>query len=527
MIFKKLTRSLWLFAIVTGFLVNSSWSQEQSTDYVPKEAFAALIIDLEQLKKAPGSEFIPFEIIEAFGKRDYGFDPTEVESAKLIFALDEERPEMGPSVGAIIELKKSLKLAERLKDQGPSTVVDGTEIYFDNNLDMHMVQADPKTVLFASSEPFAVLMAASKKVKNPFTKLLASTKTSTTLKAIASVEKIKPFIMGMVEEFPAPPPFGAANKLPQQIKSIDIASNVAAGIDMTINFVGYSDGDAKKIDKTIKQLLTMAKAAALTAMAAQVDSEDVVQQAQYDYVARIADKIEKELTPTRKGDTVTIKFKNDIATVGVLTGLLLPAVQAAREAARRTQAANDIKQINLSFHNYHDVNKRFPAQAIMDKKGNKLLSWRVEVLPYIGEQELYDQFKKDEPWDSDHNIKLLDRMPMIYRNPSSAEETATNFLAVTGEGTAFDGKFGKKYSDFRDGTSNSLLFVEADKFVPWTKPEDFEVDWDNPTRGLGRIRPGIFQAGFADGSVQPISNNVDMETLKNMFKISDGKVINR
>ena len=73
------------------------------------------------------------------------------------------------------------------------------------------------------------------------------------------------------------------------------------------------------------------------------------------------------------------------------------------------QAVNNLRQIGLGMHNYHATYNRFPGPAITNDKGDRLLSWRVAILPFIEQQALYEQFHLDEPWDSDHNIKLLDR----------------------------------------------------------------------------------------------------------------------
>src|SRR5207249_2796575 len=84
-----------------------------------------------------------------------------------------------------------------------------------------------------------------------------------------------------------------------------------------------------------------------------------------------------------------------------------------RIAGRRTVSQNNLKQIGLAMHNYHDTYRHFPPQALTDKNGKPLLSWRVAVLPFIEQDNLYRQFKLDEPWDSEHNRKLLERMPKL------------------------------------------------------------------------------------------------------------------
>src|SRR4029077_9290448 len=106
--------------------------------------------------------------------------------------------------------------------------------------------------------------------------------------------------------------------------------------------------------------------------------------------------------------------------------------------AGRMQSTNNIKQIMLAFHNYHDTMKGMPAHAIYSKDGKKaLLSWRVAILPYIEQNNLYMQFKLDEPWDSDHNKKLIATMPRIYMplgmgKKDKMEDGKTYYVVFTG-----------------------------------------------------------------------------------------------
>ena len=87
------------------------------------------------------------------------------------------------------------------------------------------------------------------------------------------------------------------------------------------------------------------------------------------------------------------------------------------DAARRAQSMNNLKQFALAMHNYHDTNGKFPAASSFDKDGKPLLSWRVHVLPYLEQAELYKQFHLDEPWDSEHNKKLIEKMPNVLASP--------------------------------------------------------------------------------------------------------------
>jgi prepilin-type processing-associated H-X9-DG protein len=218
------------------------------------------------------------------------------------------------------------------------------------------------------------------------------------------------------------------------------------------------------------------------------------------------------------------------AASGVMIALLLPAVQAAREAARRSQCINNLKQIALAMHNYESVNGSFPPAAITDKQGKALLSWRVAILPFIEAGDLYQKFKLDEPWDSPHNQALLKEMPQTYRCPSraTAEPFTTGYQGFIGNRAFFESSKGTKLAEITDGTSNTLMVIEAKQAVPWTKPDDVPF---NPTVaralfGAGSSHPGGFNGCMADGSVRFISSAVNLEVLRALITRNGGEVVN-
>jgi type II secretory pathway pseudopilin PulG len=232
----------------------------------------------------------------------------------------------------------------------------------------------------------------------------------------------------------------------------------------------------------------------------------------------------------RKGDTLTLGAGGkqnsqmaSVATIGILVALLLPAVQAAREAARRAQSTNNLHQIGVGLMSYEAVHGAFPARANFDKQGKPLLSWRVHLLPCLDHEALYKQFHLDEPWDGPNNKKLIPLMPPIYRNPSSAAQLGkANYLAVVGKGLAFEGEQGRKIVDFKDGTATTILVVEADddQAVIWTKPDDWEFNAQRPLAGLGNAHPAGFTAVFADSHVQLIAKTIDPAVFKALLTIA-------
>jgi hypothetical protein len=213
--------------------------------------------------------------------------------------------------------------------------------------------------------------------------------------------------------------------------------------------------------------------------------------------------------------------------VGV--ALLLPAVQAAREAARRSQCVNNFKQIGLALHKYHFDNSAFPAAAIVGKDGKPLLSWRVAILPYIEQQELYNEFHLDEPWDSPHNKALIPRMPTTYFCPSrpSAEPGTTSYLALVGNGALFEPNKPVSLKQVTDGSANTLAVVESTQVVPWTKPADvdFSPRVTIATLHLGSNHTAGMNALFADGSIRYLKSSLDSFTFRAMITKHGGEVI--
>ena len=158
------------------------------------------------------------------------------------------------------------------------------------------------------------------------------------------------------------------------------------------------------------------------------------------------------------------------------------------------------------------------------------------ILPFIEQSALYEQFHLDEPWDSEHNKTLVERMPPVYQSPNStAEPGKTVYLGNAGKDGVFvpakeAGKrplVGLSLSKIRDGTSNTIMVVEASSAaaVIWTKPDDFVLRDDNPLQGLLGMRPGGFLAALCDGSVRFISQSIDTKTLKALFTCAGGEVV--
>lgn len=212
--------------------------------------------------------------------------------------------------------------------------------------------------------------------------------------------------------------------------------------------------------------------------------------------------------------------------LATMAALMVPAVSKVREAASRTQAANNMRQIMLAMHSYHDAQRRLPPNRTA-----KGLSWRVELLPYLDHGDLYRKFNLEEPWNSPHNIRLLDEMPSVYL-PVGGPKLAlghTPYQVVVGERSLFHPVIDRRMtlSMVRDGTSNTVFVVESSRTVPWTAPDDvmYEPFSKKAPPSLGFQEPRDFLAGIGDGTVRWIPRRISQDLLDRLLCPDDGMVV--
>jgi hypothetical protein len=219
---------------------------------------------------------------------------------------------------------------------------------------------------------------------------------------------------------------------------------------------------------------------------------------------------------------------------------VVPSTLLVCNNGARFMKANRLKQIGFALGVYaSDHDNRLPPAALRDKQGKPLLSWRVLLLPYLGHKDLYEEFRLDEPWDSAHNLALLERIPEVYKTafPDETEPFTTRWQVLVGPGTAFELPQGASLrDDFPDGVTNTIIVIEARHPVPWTKPADLAYSSDEPLPlfGLDReayrgriMRPHdpphyTFLCLLGDASVKSLHPGVSETTLRRAITRNDG-----
>jgi beta-lactamase regulating signal transducer with metallopeptidase domain len=302
--------------------------------------------------------------------------------------------------------------------------------------------------------------------------------------------------------------------------------------------------DVKLVDQTLQSLIVLARnvvaaqKAALPMQAAQGVPAGSPGASAVEPATKLLDALVAMLNTvelTSEGPVLTATARIDNSATLLALG---PAINAAREAARRTQSSNNLKQIALAALMYADKVGALPPAVVYGKSadpalnstgddaGNVPRSWRVELMPFVGHAELYKQYRLDQPWDSEANRKVLAQMPDVFRAPEDAPgSTNASYFALTGPGTVFDGREGTKFTEIRDGSSQTLLFVEAKRPIPWTKPEDIAYDPDGALPPLGGWRAANFVIAMCDGSVPLFGTPVDEKLLKALIGIADGQAV--
>jgi prepilin-type processing-associated H-X9-DG protein len=216
---------------------------------------------------------------------------------------------------------------------------------------------------------------------------------------------------------------------------------------------------------------------------------------------------------------------------GILIALLLPAVQAAREAARMNQCGNHLKQIGIALHAYHDKYGSFPPAVTTDESGKPLYSWRVLLLPYFNSAEadaIYQKFDPTKAWDSPENAEVAAHAPAVFRCPSGhAPDAMTSYVAVVGPETMWPGSIPRGIREVTGRLSRTIAVVETSgSNINWLEPRDLTLEQaatgirePGGTPGNKSDHLGRAHVLFADGSIRDLPTDTPPELLRSLLTV--------
>lgn len=377
------------------------------------------------------------------------------------------------------------------------------------------------------------------------------------LKLAAAGQKVL-VAAGDISALPIPP--GALESLPADVRPILKAKQLTLAVDLGNEArldlrAAYTDADAATdAERAVKALADLGRAELAKmrkALEADIGDPNVKAPRPLDdlpeaigrvFALGAVNRLDGTLADpkfiTRAGNELALAVpmpKELLTAAGGVVALgsvaLVPAVTKVREAAGRAQSQNNLKQLMLAVHNYEAVHGHLPRD-IVDKNGKPLLSWRVSILPFIEQDNVYKLFKLDEPWDSENNKPLSQVIIKTFLSPDGGDFKdadgfgLTSYRGVSGPGAAFDptAKNALKFTDFTDGLSNTIFLIETAEQVPWAKPGDFPFD---PKKDVPKVVPPgkreVFSVGMADGAVRAIKATIDPKALKAAFTRNGGE----
>ncbi len=214
-------------------------------------------------------------------------------------------------------------------------------------------------------------------------------------------------------------------------------------------------------------------------------------------------------------------------------GLSAAAPRPSVAVTASSQCKNNLKVLGVAMHNYHDTYRTFPPAYVADEEGTPMHSWRVLLLPFIGRRDLYEQYDFDEPWDSPNNSLLFSMTPSEFRCLEDALSgyEQTSYAMIVGPGMLCDDESASRVADIKDGTSNTIMFVESHgSGIVWTEPRDLDaatMSFLINTGQMGELNGhgDHVKAVFCDGTVHEFPDAIPPEIIREMATIGGGEVV--
>jgi len=514
--------------------------------FVPADALGFVHVRLADVWRSPHFKMWRETVLQAGEPALAAFDqrfipaPSSVDCLTVVVAAPGPG-DRDPQVLAILRTSRAIDREAFIKHTLPGAKeeqINGKTHHFDLRGKIGVTFLDDRTLVFGPAGVVRAALAKSPVRQGALSKALVLANSGKALVAGVNTAAVAPLLLQHV-----PPQFQALGKAKLATLTVDLAGRGHVALRL-----GYATpGEAREAEEAAAAGIKMARA--LLAKAHEELRKKVLGDGKPGKLEELPEaagalmglgglkRVDEFLAKpplTRENSSLLVALElpqggpETVAIGAMATGLLLPAVQKVREAAARTQDANNLKQLAIAMHNYAAAaGKGFPPAAICDAAGKPLLSWRVALLPYLEANDLYKQFNLNESWDSPHNRRLSALMPAVYATPAALPTLGeTHYRVFVGNGAVLDQDRSTRLAQITDGTSNTLLIVETADSVPWTKPDGIAYDPKGPLPRFASFYGGAFLAAFADGSVRTLRADLPEATLRALITRAGGEPVN-
>lgn len=250
----------------------------------------------------------------------------------------------------------------------------------------------------------------------------------------------------------------------------------------------------------------------------------------------------KKLGGAGKGMAITGTVLSGVGLIVLGLTVWLAIWLYGRNDERKTRevASNNLKLIGIAIHNQHDASGQFStgvaraqndfaARPLSESALTSKLSWRVEVLPYLEQGNVFNAMNLGEPWDSAANRRFADTPISQYSDPETRSDPTTRWRTFYGRGAPFDPNFPQRttFGNITDGTSNTIMVAESGEKVTWSRFGEIKFDENNPPVPsiFGRAGKDTFQVLLFDGSVRNVRKTISPQTFKSAVTHAGGEVL--
>lgn len=510
--------------------------------FVTKDDIAAISVRPSRILRSPLLKDLPRDTVFGEMTEDTGIDPMDLEQMTILVAAsmipDPNAPPSGPESPVVVfRFSKAIdakSMSDRLLDDTVERSHNGRTYYATTIPDdvpaeyrsmMRIVagcELEERTLFVGPESRLKAILSQQAGSASPLRRMLAGLGTDDDAIAVVRLESVKDKLQRLADEGreALPPPMADLADIPDQLSSAVIRVSISSDNLFSATLTGYDAQSAGKLESHISGGIDMAKQAfdGLRGQLGMVLPGEAGTEA-----VGLVDQFIAGITVKKSGSTVEVNVKKPAGLTDFANDIGPKLVEMAEQSAQDAMQMNNLKQLALAMHNYCDVNGHLPS-TIRDSDGKPLLSWRVHLLPYLEADDLYQQFKLDEPWDSANNKPLIERMPEVFGTNGDGK---TRYLAFSGENTPLGGNKAIGFADVIDGTALTIMCVQAapEKAVTWSKPEDLEFNQENPLAALGAIPDKGFRTALLDGSCCTIPKDIDLETLRRLIQHNDGQPV--